>query len=303
MVSLNSYSDMHIVVSCSAEYLKYSPVLFKSVEKNHPGFELWFHVFHCLPDDVIASHRMRLERACCFSEKVSILFHSVSETDIKDIDSSRGWHPSLWFRWKALDTLRGLTDRFLVLGIDTFVKKNISEFYHQDLEGFIFCASPDAWVSTSDLSDWPPRVELNNYKVSPSNYINCDVVLVNLLAIGAPSFSFYINSYLKINTLCLDQDVINYCFASSLKLAPSEFNYFPNIIADTQKDIFGYKNCSIVHFAGGPKPWNVCSIRSYFYVGHCDWWSCAHELGIRRRYFYLKAVVYRLVAKIRALSF
>ena len=285
---------MHIVLSGSAEYLSYAPVLLRSVVDSNPDSIISFHIFHFLPNEVVSQLKHNLEKACLVHPRASLFFHPVSDEDVKLLDSSKGWNPALWARWKSLDILRDLTDRFLVLGIDTLVRRNISDFYFQDLDNNIFCASPDGWISTSDLSGWAPYSEMESFNVSPKNYINADVVLVNLLPSDSPTFSEFLSLYADINTSCLDQDVINYCFASRLKLAPSYFNYFPNILSDSLKDRHQFAESSIVQFAGAPKPWNLLGLKSYSCVGHREWWTIAHCIGIHRRHLIFDRITRRL---------
>ena len=275
---------MDIVISGSQEYLTYSSVLLKSIAINHPDVAINFHVFHFLSPDQVRLPRLSLETLEKQFTSITLRFYQLDLLSIPDeLQKFDGWNPSLWARWQALDTLRNSTDRFLVLGIDTLVKRSITDFYFQDLDGYVFCACPDSWVSTADLSNWPPYEQLKSFNVSPNNYINADVVLVNLSAKQAPTFLEFMQAYIAINTRCLDQDVINYCYSRFLKLAPLKFNYFPNISSDAAKDRELYKDSCIAQFAGAPKPWNVLGLKSFFYVGHREWWRFAHDFGIRRR--------------------
>ena len=195
---------MHIVLSGSAEYLSYAPVLLRSVVDSNQILLSFFIFFTSCQIKVVSQLKRNLEKACSVHPRASLYFYSVSDEDVKLLDSSKGWNPALWARWKSLDILRDLTDRFLVLGIDTLVRRNISDFYSQDLDNNIFCASPDGWISTSDLSGWAPYSELQSFNVSPKNYINADVVLVNLLPSDSPTFSEFLSLYADINTSCLE---------------------------------------------------------------------------------------------------
>jgi lipopolysaccharide biosynthesis glycosyltransferase len=186
----------------------------------------------------------------------------------------------LWARWKLLDELPDICGRVLVLGLDTMIRGDVSLFYQQEMGENLFSATPDMWINTTDQSGWPEIAsDMRRFHMdSTEDYINGDVVLVNLEKCRRElSFPQFIDFQARHQFTCWDQDIINYCFPDRLqRQADYSFNYFPHIASSTAED---YDRAVIVHFAGGPKPWNVSPWRAAQYVGVSEWWANADALG------------------------
>ena len=66
------------------------------------------------------------------------------------------------------------------------------------------------------------------------------------------------------------------------------YNYFPNLGIESINDKEEYKNASIIHFAGGPKPWNtqICFAKKFNAIP--EWWSNAIEVGATKKLPYVR---------------
>jgi glucose-1-phosphate cytidylyltransferase len=75
---------------------------------------------------------------------------------------------------------------------------------------------------------------------------------------GKISFQSFLDLYVENQFTCWDQNVIAYCFNSYVKFQNSYiYNYFPNLNFEKIGDFENIKEVEILHFAGGPKPWQV----------------------------------------------
>ena len=211
---------------------------------------------------------------------------------MKKIDDGKGWALDLWARWYALDFISKDHDRVLLLGVDTFIRGDISEFYFQDMLGYYFACTADLYISHTEPSEWPEikddmdRMGLEDKK----RYINGDVVLVNLKETrGKISFLSFIDLYAENLFKCWDQDVITYCFNTYIKFQNSyAYNYFPNLNLEKVNDLENIKEVKILHFAGGPKPWLVAPWEAKKFNGIPEWWEIAKSEGILTLDSYLR---------------
>jgi len=274
---------INIAFSASEQYLQYVPVVIYSLCKNNIGNNLNFHIFHSL-DKKIKFVEFRYKKIFKDFNNAKFNFYHLNKSIYSNLPLKKGWSVELWGRWKVLDILAGEEDRVLILGVDTLIKKDIYKFYSQDLSGIFFAACPDTFISNSKGKDWKGNEYLRKYNVAPEGYINADVVLVNLSeTYGKISFSDFLSSYFKINSSCLDQDVINFCYRDKLKLCDDfKYNFFPNTPFFTKyQNLKFYNEASIIQFTGSVnKPWNIFKHNWGNFIGVKEWWILAEEIGI-----------------------
>jgi lipopolysaccharide biosynthesis glycosyltransferase len=115
-------------------------------------------------------------------------------------------------------------------------------------------------------------------------YVNTDVLLLNLRELSKDlNLSKFLKLYQKKQYDAWDQDVINYCFRDKINRVDYYlYNYFPNLGLNNIDDNKFLKNVKIIHFAGGPKPWNVPRYKISEYSVISEWWNVANEVGISR---------------------
>jgi lipopolysaccharide biosynthesis glycosyltransferase len=277
---------INIAISASSSYITYARVMMASVYAAHPSVIINLFVFYI--DDKVALSEPVLKRQSQLHNADNLVdFIKVDKDSLSKVDNGKGWAIDLWCRWYVLDVLAAKCERVLLLGIDTFMRSDISEFYFQDMTGFYFACAPDMYINNTQPSEWPAiKKDMDRHGLEDKGkYINGDVVLINLKeTIGKLSFNDFLDLYAKNQFTCWDQDVINYCFSAYIKYQdPNLYNYFPNLNLNNIVDEENLDRVKILHFAGGPKPWNVNPWSAKNFTGIPDWWGIAKKEGFLSR--------------------
>lgn len=257
----------------------------------HPSDNINLFVFY-IDDKVALSETVLKSQSQLHNPGNSVSFIKVDKNSLKKVDNGKGWALDLWCRWYVLDVLAAKYERVLLLGIDTFVRSNISEFYFQDMSGYYFACAPDMYINNTQPSEWPAiKKDMDRHGLEDKGkYINGDVVLINLKEMnGKLSFSKFLDLYFKNQFTCWDQDVITYCFSSYIKYQDyCIYNYFPNLNLSNIVDKENINKVKILHFAGGPKPWNVNPWSAKNFNGIPEWWGIAKKEGFPSLIGYLR---------------
>lgn len=275
-------SPINIAISASSSYVRYARVMMASLYLAHPKSTVNFYIFYI--DDGVLRYQVDLNAQSKLHNPLnSVVFIKVDRRELEKVDNGKGWALDLWCRWYSLDMLAQKHDRVLLLGVDTLIRSNIEDFYYQDISGYYFACAPDAYISNTDATFWPKiKADMDRVGLADKKrYVNGDVVLVNLKETKESlSFSKYIDLYYANQFTCWDQDVISYCFPSKIKFQDFRiYNYFPNLGLDSMKDSELIDGVKVMHFAGGPKPWNVAPWAAQNFVGIPEWWNLASKEG------------------------
>lgn len=282
--------EYNIAISASKLYSPYAMVLMTSFYKVHPNAKINVYLFYLEPT-VKKLEKSFIKIAKKYNQFNNVEFVKIEHSQIEVVDNKNGWAIDLWCRWYLLDYLVDICDRVLILGVDTMIQKNIDKFYFQDLNGYYFSSCPDMFVNNTSSDSWPRiKNDMEKYNLlDKSRYINGDVVLVNLNETkNNLNFNDFLNIFSINNFTCWDQDVITYYFNNKIKFNDYlKYNYFPNLEIDLFNDKQSYKNAHIIHFAGGPKPWNIpiCLAKNYNAIP--EWWLHAREAKVAKRLPYL----------------
>jgi lipopolysaccharide biosynthesis glycosyltransferase len=278
--------EYNIALSVSKLYAPYAKVLMTSFYNTHSNSKVNFYIFY-LDSSLKIMEKDFAKIAKTHNPLNNVEFIKVDYSQIEIVDNKKGWAVDLWCRWYLLDYLVDICDRVLILGVDTLIQKNVEDFYFQDFCGNYFSACPDMYINNSNSDDWP-TINLDMARLGlldKYQYINGDVVLVNLKETsGKLNFNKFLNLYAENQFTCWDQDVINYCFNDKIKFNDYlKYNYFPNLGLENFNDNESYKNASIIHFAGGPKPWNVPICKAKKYNAIPEWWKYAIEVNVTKK--------------------
>lgn len=271
----NSY-QMNIAVAVSSLYSRFLPVLIASVVKNNQTKRITFLIFYV--DKRVERQIPHITRTVSrLSRRVELVFLPVPASSLDGVRHFPGWAPDGWSRWAVLDLDEKKYERVLVLGVDTLVVSDISEFYNQDMGDFWFAAIEDMYASpeptiTRGLSDLSATSE-------SGAGLNGDVVLVNLArSKQALTFSGFLEFQETHEFSGWDQDIIGISLRQHLKMLVSyAYNYFPNINRQMLPDSDFFGLARIIHFCGGPKPWNVNPRDAPQLKGVAEWWEMATE--------------------------
>ncbi|MBC7428121.1 MAG: hypothetical protein H7336_05890 [Bacteriovorax sp.] len=274
--------EINIAIASSKSYINYARVMMGSVYAAHPDHKINLFVFY-LNDEVAPFQKVLKSQSSHHNKANSVSFIKVDSELLKKVDNGKGWAIDLWCRWYALDFLSKDYDRVLLLGLDTYTKDDISDFYFQDMTGYYFAGTPDMNINNTDSSEWQNiKDDMDRVGfIDKKRYINGDVVLINLKETRSKlSFQEFLDLYSKNQFTCWDQDTINYCFNPYVKIQDSyKYNYFPNLNLANIKDSEKMKDATILHFAGGPKPWTIPPWDAKKFNGITEWWSVAKKVG------------------------
>lgn len=286
--------EYNIALSASKLYAPYAKVLMTSFYKMHPNSKVNVYLFYLDPS-IKKLEKGFVEIAKKYNKGNTVEFIEIDYSQLEIVDNKNGWAIDLWCRWYLLDYLIEICDRVLILGVDTMIQKNIENFYFQDLAGYYFSSCSDMFINNSNSDSWPRiKAEMEKFGLEDkSKYINGDVVLINLRETkGNLSFNEFLNFFATNQFACWDQDVITYCFNEKIKFRDYlKYNYFPNLGIESINDKEEYKNAHIIHFAGGPKPWNtpICIANKFNAIP--EWWTLAKEARVTKKLPYLHSVL------------
>lgn len=286
--------EYNIALSVSKLYAPYAKVLMRSFYNTHSDSKVNIFIFY-LDSSVKIMERDFAKLAKKYNPLNNVEFIKVDYSQIEIVDNKKGWAIDLWCRWYLLDYLVDICDRVLILGVDTLIQKNVEDFYFQEFSGYYFSACPDMYINNTNSDNWP-TINLDMARVGlldKYKYINGDVVLVNLKETnGKLNFNNFLNLYAENQFTCWDQDVINYCFNDKIKFNDYlKYNYFPNLGLENFNDGESYRNASIIHFAGGPKPWNIPICNAKKYNGIPEWWKYAVEVNVAKKFPYIRCYI------------
>lgn len=286
-----SKSQINIAISASSFYIRYASVMMASLYGANPKHLINLYIFYI--DDQVLKYRSILERQNkLHNSKNTLCFIKVDINLLNKVDNGKGWALDLWCRWYAFDFLANRHDRVLLLGVDTLIRGDLEDFFYQSMDGYYFSGVSDMHISNNDPALWP-KINMDMRRVGfkeKRDYINGDVILVNLKEIDKKiTFKDFLNLYYENQFTCWDQDVINYCFSRFIKVHHSyEYNYFPNLRLENIHDNQSFPSAKIVHFAGGPKPWNIAPWNASNFSGISEWWSIANKEGFPGRVEYIR---------------
>jgi lipopolysaccharide biosynthesis glycosyltransferase len=275
----------NIAISTSKTYSPFAKVMLNSFYKTHPNAIINLYLFYLDPS-ILELEVDLLNFAKKHNKINKVDFVKINYSELEIVDNKKGWAIDLWCRWYLLDYLIDICDRVLILGVDTMLQDNIEEFYFQDLTNFYFACAPDMYINNTDSSKWPLiKKDMDKYGLKDkSKYINGDVVLVNLNETkNKLTFLDFLKLFQANQFTCWDQDVISYCFNDKIKYQNYLlYNYFPNLsISKINDKDFGVK-AKIIHFAGGPKPWNVSICLANNYFGIPKWWKYSRDASVSK---------------------
>ncbi len=251
---------MNILITPSAEYVKYSLVLLKSLYVNHPNEIINLYV--C--GDVDGEEKTRLESFCyehCSKGKVIFLKPSIEK--IKGHLKTTSMRPAVvYYKLFCLGVIPPDVDRILYLDVDTIINGDISGLYNTEFKtGMCIAACGSTGVTGYDNYD--------EQKALKGLYFNTGVVLFNLAEfkrnISNDSYEILANK----GNYNFDNGLLNIAFCKKTVYLPAElYNYrFNSYIGDELSD---YKTAKIIHYSGWRtpyKPWDLYFEKQVYEMG------------------------------------
>ena len=199
---------------------------------------------------------------------ISLMLIDVDPHLFKKLDTGGNWPRSSFYYLLAHQYLPDEVERALYLDPDTLVLKDVFDLYSIDFEDCYICGCNEGRGSMT----------VHNSRPDEFTYYNGGVILMNLSKLRSDNISMasyeaiFENNLIKIGSA--DQPLLNYMFWKKSKMLPNAYynafpqwtdaylvNYF-NIGENTSEAYAMYefdrdKLDTIVHFAGGMKPWAI----------------------------------------------
>ncbi|MBF7066883.1 glycosyltransferase family 8 protein, partial [Campylobacter volucris] len=174
---------LHIVFSCSTEYIKYCAVVITSILMHGNSKEEYS--FYIITSSSISNsiiHQIKLfEKKLNEDYDINITLFFINEDEYKNHPIYAGSTASFW-RLKIADALPKDVDRCVFLGVDTLVLGDIKKLIDIDLQNKTVGMAPDCFNFKGFVRNMKSReLKKPDFVFSyPEYYSNVDVMLINL---------------------------------------------------------------------------------------------------------------------------
>ena len=191
------------------------------------------------------------------------------------------WSLEAYYRLLLLDILPEDVDRLLYLDVDTIVNKSLEELYTIDFAGKEMIVTEDQ-CGEEDLSRFVgKRQEMLGPLFEQGHKYFCSGILLMNIAEMRKKYNF--KTYVQVieaweyQMEAPDQDILNYVHWQNIGYAdPKKYDlmvYIAYARGYTYERV--KQEVSIVHYAGGKKPWNA---NAYSFEIEQLWWDYARHL-------------------------
>lgn len=233
------------------------------------------HVFHAGADHDL---RARLNRLRVL--RLRVVVHD-TETDETGLHRTGGLPPATYLRLHLPDLLPH-ESKVIYLDTDTMAVRSLAPLFDGDLGGNPIGAVPDilqarpsvrykALGFEGSMADYCRQLLNIPYDPERFSYVNSGVMVMDLAQLRREGFvqrAMQRSRELAQTTFWHDQDAINSLMFGRTSFLPGEWNVMPDsLLVEVEgsaqvRDIFRQqqKRQSIVHFAGGNKPWRFAPV-------------------------------------------
>lgn len=243
---------MNILMAFNSEYCKPAMVTMHSLLCNHDCEVVFYIIYSRLTE----AEKDRISEITMAEGHGRCVFLQVVESTYADLPTLEWISPETYYRLLAQKLLPESVDRILWLDADVVICGDITEFYHQDLEGNLLAA-----CSVMDEESY--YAFLNQLTLPPdARYFNAGVLLYDLEAqrkkLDPDIYTRYLQVFGK-RLIYGDQDVLNAVFYRCVKFAePKHYNCttyaLDKLTSGERRKVL--KDCRILHYNGSSKPWN-----------------------------------------------
>lgn len=246
---------MNIALATDNNFVHPCAVCITSVLENHKEIECHIYVLtEGLNKD---NENIFLRLASIYNQKIEIV--NVNPASIKNIKANDRFPIANYYRLLLPEILD--VDRVLYLDGDIIVRKNILEFYNENLEGL-------ACAVVEDHRD--DDIRFQNRNGVYGKFCNAGVLVINLDFWREHNVSQQLIDFIIDNTgklLFPDQDALNYVERDYLKFCSYTYNYqvewylpFEEMYMHKSKwdEIAKYReDPAIIHYNESLKPWHL----------------------------------------------
>lgn len=240
------------------------------LENKNDSTHIDFNIL--ISDDVTDENKNRLRSLGGMYKNSSVKLIEMKDT-FKD--SYHRWLPVSAYYRLLLANLLPQYDKVLYLDGDTFVRRDLKNMYDLNLGDNYIAGVKDYPVICWRPADYAKRLGVG----SINQYINSGVLIMNLKKIREDKlenkFKNFIPELKDRGVSFYDQDVLNAVCYNKIKHVDLEYNAMQHFSYDYNKETKllncysakemgkAYDDPTIVHFAGGNKPWKNKNIRFY----------------------------------------
>lgn len=233
------------------------------------------HVFH-----TGANHDLRARLARLRVLRLRVVVHA-AETEDAGLYRTGGLPPSTYLRLHLPDLLPH-DSKVIYLDTDTMVVRSLGPLFDTDLRGNpmgavldILQARPSVHYKAlgfeGSMAEYCRQLLGIPYDPERFSYVNSGVLVMDLAQLRQEGFverAMQRSRELLHTTFWHDQDVINSMMFGRTSILPGEWNVMPDsLLVEVEgsaqvQDIFRQqqKRQSIIHFAGGNKPWRFAPV-------------------------------------------
>ncbi len=273
-----------IAMSSSSEYIPYLSVCLKSLIENINENQNYDIIIF---ERNISEEQKILLQSLITRVNISLRFiNPMSIISQYNLSFPSNYNLECYFRITAPIFLKNF-DKVLFTDIDLIFKKDPSLLFKEDMSDYYIGACQDLMFTAFlnyPKSDWKDYAENELNLFNPYYYYNTGVILINIKKFNEDDISKKLLEIANSKQYrILEQDVINKFFKNKIKYIDTKWNFpvandvYKNLIQYMpsqfkQKYIDDSQNPSIIHYAGGLKPW-LNFKENLAYV----WWSYARQ--------------------------
>ena len=163
---------MNILMAFNSEYCKPAMVTMYSLLCNHDCEVVFYIIYSRLTEE----EKDRISEITMAEGRGKCVFLPVAESTYADLPTLEWISPETYYRLLAQKLLPESVDRILWLDADVVICGDITEFYHQDLDGNLLAVC-------SAVDEGSYRASLNQLTLPPdARYFNAGVLLYDLEA-------------------------------------------------------------------------------------------------------------------------
>ncbi|MGN0264578.1 MAG: glycosyltransferase family 8 protein [Oliverpabstia sp.] len=241
---------INILISVNRNYLDKAETMLHSFRRNNSEEVTVYLMNHCLSDTEIKKFKKYLHRYL----RMDLEVIDVSKTVFDQMPLSYGrFSIEIYYRVLAQFLLPQTVDRIMWLDADIVICGSICEFYHQEFEGKLLVACPDAACEDEEIVQIKDNLGLPKGHL----YFNSGVLLLNLEALRNKTNIYEIAQIAQSIAdyfIYPDQDLLNFLYSGRVKYCDqNRFNCqakrFGKLTKDQVEDIV------ILHYTGYQKPW------------------------------------------------
>lgn len=247
---------IHLAIAFDKQYVRHFLALLSSVFESTKKGGLHFHL---IAPDVSIEQREGIETYIA-SHHARVEFYSFDQKVADELVLTGDWTPAVYYRLFFPLLVPVEAGRILYLDSDTLVLNDLSELFHEDMEGYPVAAVYDVYVQEQRLIG-----------VAEGNYFNSGVLLIDLQKWREQNITEKTLDYLKQypqKILYVDQCGLNAVLKGNWKHLSARYNllysYIPQDISNGDLQRF-ISDKVIVHFTIH-RPWTFLCRNRYRYL-------------------------------------